>query len=101
MAVIFTHKIKKHNYELRAVYTGTYYDIEILKMPSYGKRFQNLEITHRVPINVDNQKWRICFGIPEVIDTLDKAHKWGKIWCENTSKYILTGKHFPNEGKKH
>lgn len=98
MAVIFTHSIKKHNYILRFYPAGGYYDIEIVKMPSYGKRVSDLSITHRILVDRQDFKgWKICFGIPEVIDTLDRAEKWGKNWCEYTSRYILTGKIFPND----
>lgn len=110
MAVISTHKILIpknikikgkhlfHTYIFRFISVGNHYDIEIIKMPSYGKRVSDLSITHRIPVDrQDFNGWKIGFGIPEVIDTLDKADKWSKVWAKNTSEYILTGKHFPNK----
>lgn len=87
-----------HTYTFRFYPAGNYYDIEIVEMPSYGKRISNLSITHRIPVNRKYfVGWKICFGTPEVVDTLDKADKWSKVWANNTSKYILIGKPFPND----
>lgn len=109
MAVISTHKILIpknikikgkhlfHIYIFRFISVGNHYDIEIIKMPSYGKRPSDLSLTHRIPTGKIDGKWKICFGIPEAINTLDKADKWSKVWAENTTEYILTGKEFPNE----
>jgi hypothetical protein len=56
MAVISTHKIEKHFYMFRFISVGAYYDIEILEMPSYGKRLSDLSITHRIPVKKDDCK---------------------------------------------
>lgn len=81
----------------RFISVGNHYDIEILKMPSYGKRVSDLSITHRIKVDKDDCKWKICFGRPEIVDTLDSADKWSKVWAKYNSDYILTGKEFPNE----
>ena len=95
MAVISTYRIGKHFFMFKFYPVGGYYDIDILKSPSYGKRKPNGVYTMRIPSQRGGMK--ICFAIPEVIDTLDKADKWSKAWAKLTSAYILTGKKFPKE----
>ena len=105
MAVIFPHKIKKHNYLFRFYPCGGYFEIDILTQPAYGKRYANGDKTHRVPsgridnLNSMNGKpvWKICFGDPNIIKTLADAEKWAKVWAKLTTDYILNGTEFPNE----
>ena len=73
---------------------GDYYEIDILAMPSYGIRDSGLHNTHR--LNSGRGGYKICFGDPTVIKTIQMARKWAAAWSEHTVRYIRNGTPFPN-----
>jgi hypothetical protein len=80
-------------FKFRFVNVGSYYEIDILEMPSYAGRSSDQHTTHR--LNSTRGGQRICFGDPNVASTLNKAQKWAGIWSEATWKYIRTGVEMP------
>ena len=75
-------------------WTGNYYEIDILEMPSYRYASENLHATHRLPS--DRGGYRICFGKPRIINSMSVAKKWAGAWSELTIMYIREGIPFPN-----
>lgn len=91
---VYRTKDGRHYFEFVFYWTGEYYDIDIFKMPSYGNRSKDLHDTHRLPS--DRGGYKICFGDPHLIDSLDEGRRWAGIWAECTMNYILYGNNFPN-----
>lgn len=91
---IYRTKDGEDYFEFVFVWTGEYYDIDIFRMPSYGRRSKNLHDTHRLPSDRGGHK--ICFGDPYLIDSLGTARKWAATWAECTMNYIRYGNDFPN-----
>lgn len=95
-AVIDTYRTQdgRYYFEFRFHPVGSYYDIDILRMPEYSPRSADLHTTHRLPS--DRGGYKICFGDPSVIKNLNIARQWAGAWSELTMKYILDGTLFPN-----
>jgi len=81
-------------FEFNFVNKGSYFEIDIVDQPGYGNRNSGEHPTHRLPS--DRGGYRICFGNPETINTLDKAFEWAAVWSEQTEKYIVQGIDFNN-----
>jgi hypothetical protein len=81
-------------FQFRFFPVGAYYDIDILDMPSYGRRSADLHETHRLPS--ERGGYKICFGDPKIIADLNTAKRWAASWSELTVKYIKEGAAFPN-----
>lgn len=73
---------------------GSNVEIDILDMPGYGGRDENVHTTHRLKSERGGHK--ICFGEPSISSDMHFAKKWAAQWAEHTWKYITTGKQFPN-----
>tara|TARA_B100002052_G_C15847429_1_gene583225 strand:+ start:510 stop:926 length:417 start_codon:yes stop_codon:yes gene_type:complete len=71
---------------------NSYYEVDIVKMPSYGVRNQGAHETHRLSSRNGGKK--ICFGDERAISTLEIAREFATAWAENTWNYILTGARF-------
>lgn len=74
--------------------TGEAVEIDILDMPSYRNRSEDLHDTHRIPS--ERGGFRICFGNPSIVCDEQTARKWARQWAELTWRYIRTGLPFPN-----
>jgi hypothetical protein len=81
-------------FKFRFYQIGDYYEIDILAMPSYGSRSNDLHATHRLPSGRGGYK--ICFGDPRVVTDIKTAKKWASTWSEHTYTYIKSGNPFPN-----
>ena len=84
----------RDSFEFGFYWTGNYYEIDILEMPSYGSVSTDLHDTHRLPSNRGG--YRICFGKPRIINSMSAAKKWAGAWSELTIMYIREGIPFPN-----
>ena len=76
----------------RFVAVGSFFEVDIVSMPSYGGRNEGAHETHR--LSSDRGGKRICFGQPSAINTLQIAYEFAESWAENTWKYIKTGERF-------
>ena len=76
----------------RFVAVGSFFEVDIVSMPSYGGRNEGAHETHRLSSNRGGK--RICFGEPSAINTLQIAYEFAESWAENTWKYIKTGERF-------
>ena len=76
----------------RFVAVSSYFEVDIVSMPSYGRRNEGAHETHR--LSSDRGGKRICFGDASAISTLQIAYDFAQAWAENTWKYINTGERF-------
>lgn len=81
-------------FEFGFAQVGSNVEIDILDMPGYGGRDENVHITHR--LKSERGGYKICFGEPSISSDMHSAKKWAAQWAEHTWKYITTGKQFPN-----
>ncbi|MBP6301872.1 MAG: hypothetical protein KBB37_01825 [Bacteroidia bacterium] len=97
-AVIDTYRSKNGRYffKFRFYPVGTYYDVDIMAMPDYNGRANDLHTTHRLRSERSDCEYKICFGNPSTMSDLDTARRWAASWSELTVKYIETGAQFPN-----
>ncbi len=95
-AVIDTYRSQDGTcfFQFRFFPVGRYYDIDILSMPEYNGRPDDLHTTHR--LRSDRGCYKICFGDPTIITDLNSARQWASQWGELTVKYIKHGTAFPN-----
>lgn len=82
---------------------GNYFEIVIIKQPSYSTRANGYGITHRLPSKSMTDKAMVCISSDKLIEatgTLDKARSIAIGWAEMTSKYILTGETIDQQVKR-
>lgn len=79
-------------FEFNFVKVRNLYEVDIVSTPSYGSRSTDLHSTHR--LNSERGGYKICFGDPSVVTSLDKAMKYVENWCEGTWQDIKTGRTF-------
>lgn len=92
---IYRTKDGEYYFTFRFVNVGSHYEIDIVEMPPYEGRSENLHNTHRLTSNRGGHL--ICFENNSVVNTLEKAKMWAGIWAECTMNYINRGEEFPNE----
>lgn len=73
---------------------GSYYQVDIEDMPSYGNRSSDGHSTHRLTSDTSASGYRICFGNDYTVDSLSKAQKYAQGWAESTQDYIEKGIRF-------
>jgi hypothetical protein len=97
-AVVDTYRSQngKYFFKFRFYPMGDYYDVDIMVMPDYNGRINDLHTTHRLRSERSDCEHKICFGNPRIISDLNIAKKWAAQWSELTSKYIEYGIQFPN-----
>lgn len=79
-------------FEFRFVAFSSYFEVDIVSMPSYNSRNEGAHETHR--LTSDRGGKRICFGDASAISTLQIAYEFAESWAENTWRYIQTGVRF-------
>jgi hypothetical protein len=71
-----------------------FWEVDILRMPSYGSRDDNLHATHRLPSSRSDCSYKVCIGNEQGVTSLTEAKRWAKAWAEETWSYIRTGERF-------
>jgi len=91
---VYRTKTGNGYFKFRFYRIGSYYEIDILAMPSYNSRATDCHSTHRLP---ERGGYKVCMGDPRILTTLTEAKKWAAVWSELTMKYIMYGTSFPNK----
>lgn len=81
-----------YNFNFRFCWQKQYYEIDILKTPSYQSRSDDLHSTHRLPSKRGGYK--ICVKDNSKVNSLQQAKIYCALWAEATARYIETGKTF-------
>lgn len=69
-----------------------YWEVYIIKQPSYEGRNSSLEMTHRLPSSQRKAKYKICITKGLEPKDLESAQQLSMDWAELTHNYIKTGK---------
>lgn len=86
---VYRTKFGNGFFKFRFYWIGSYYEIDILAMPSYNSRLSDDHSTHRR--KSARGGYKVCFGDESFLTTLSEAKKWAGVWSELTMKYIIHG----------
>lgn len=77
------------SFEFRFVKVDGYIEIDIVSMPDYGTRPDDLYITHRKP----SRRGGYMISIRDRFDVIElaQAEKWAILWAQRTWRYIKEG----------